>query len=338
MKSKLILLISVIALASLFTACEKDEEKVIMRTDPNPPTLNSIPDLILDRTKASDTIVFKGNAVDPGFQASANYFLEAAAAGTNFEQSVQLFSGISVNEIKFQVSDLNATLLRQFPAETDLSVDFRLRSLLVVDAGTGAPGTSADPFEYISETITASVFLYGLPRLDLIGSGIEQKIESASGGSQYSGYVKLDPEQPFTLHNPDTDITYGASGSTLVIDGDGIVADDLGYHLLTADIEALTYSMEAYMIGLVGSATPNGWDAPDQKMDYNPANGTWYITLDLIDGFIKFRKNDGWAWNLGGSPDNLTQGGDDIPITAGNYTITLTIINNATGTCTIVKN
>ncbi|MBG0783192.1 MAG: SusE domain-containing protein [Bacteroidales bacterium] len=338
MKSKLILLISVIALASLFTGCEKDEEKVIMLTNPNPPALNSIPDLILDRTKASDTIVFKGSPVDPGFQASANYFLEAAVAGTNFEELVQLFSGISVNEIKFQVSDLNATLLRLLPADTDLSVDFRIRSILIVDAGTGAPGTSTDPFEYISETKTASVHLYGLPRLDLIGSGIDQKIESASGGSQYSGYVKLDPDLPFTLYNPDTDITYGASGSNLVIDGNGIVANDYGYHLLTADIEALTYSMEAYMIGLVGSATPNGWDAPDQKMDYNPDNGTWYITIDLIDGYIKFRKNDAWAWNLGGSPDNLTQGGDDIPISAGNYTITLTIINDETGTCTIVKN
>jgi hypothetical protein len=338
MKSKLILIISVIALAGLFSACEKDEEKVIMLTDPNPPTINSIPDMIFDRSMASDTIVFKGNAVDPGFQASASYSLEAAVAGTNFAESVRIFSGVSVDEIKFQVSDLNGILLRLLPADVEVSVDFRIRSLLVVDAGTGAPGTSTDPFEYFSETKTATVLVYGLPRLDLIGSGVDQKIESAAGNSQYSGYVKLDPEQPFTLYNPDTDITYGAIGSNLVVDGDGIIADDLGYHLLTADIEALTYSMEAYMIGLVGSATPNGWDAPDQKMDYNPANGTWYITLDLIDGHIKFRKNDGWAWNLGGTPDNLTQGGDDIPISAGNYTITLTIINDETGTCTIDKN
>jgi hypothetical protein len=34
----------------------------------------------------------------------------------------------------------------------------------------------------------------------------------------------------------------------------------------------------------------------------------------------------------------LEQGGDDIPITAGNYTIILTIINDETGTFTIVQN
>jgi starch-binding outer membrane protein SusE/F len=143
---------------------------------------------------------------------------------------------------------------------------------------------------------------------------------------------------PFTLLDPDTNTEYGADGSALAVGGSGITADESGWYNLTADVNALTWSLDAYMIGLVGSATPNGWDAPDQKMDYNAQTGTWSITIDLIDGYIKFRKNDGWAWNLGGETDNLTQGGADIPVTAGNYTITLTIINDETGTCTIVKN
>ena len=92
------------------------------------------------------------------------------------------------------------------------------------------------------------------------------------------------------------------------------------------------------MIGLVGSATPNGWDTPDQKMDYDAKTGTWYITIDLADGEVKFRLNDGWAWNLGGDLDNLTQGGANIPVTAGNWTITLTINANNTGSATFVKN
>jgi hypothetical protein len=94
------------------------------------------------------------------------------------------------------------------------------------------------------------------------------------------------------------------------------------------------------MIGLIGDATPNGWNTPDSKMDYDSKTGTWHITIDLIVGTIKFRLNDGWTWNLGGTPDNLVQGGDNLPIaTAGNYTITLTInTDGQTGSCTIVKN
>jgi hypothetical protein len=174
--------------------------------------------------------------------------------------------------------------------------------------------------------------------LDLIDSGINQKIESPLGNGDYKGFVKLDATKPFTLLDTDNNIKYGASGSALAVNGTGITVGANGWYILNANTANLSYSTSEYRIGLIGSATPNGWDTPDQKMDYNPQTGTWSITLDLIDGFIKFRKNDGWAWNLGGAADNLTQGGADIPVTAGNYTITLTIINDATGTCKIVKN
>jgi hypothetical protein len=81
-------------------------------------------------------------------------------------------------------------------------------------------------------------------------------------------------------------------------------------------------------------------------MDYNAKSGKWSITTDLVVGFVKFRRNDGWSWELGpdktGSLSNLIKGGvgNDIPINAaGNYTITLTInADGVTGSCTIVKN
>ena len=170
---------------------------------------------------------------------------------------------------------------------------------------------------------------------------MDQKIESALGDGAYFGYVKLDVTKPFTLHDPDANITYGADGTALAVNGAGIVPPGTGWHELSVNTVALTYNMSAYMIGLVGSATPNGWNTPDQKMDYNPQNGTWYITIDLIVGEIKFRKNDGWAWNLGGTPDNLVGDGANIPIPeAGNYTIVLTITDDPgkKGTCTIKKN
>ena len=327
-----------LGLLGLLYSCEKDGEQIFMLDNPVKPTLVSVPDLTLQRTKGTEMLAFVGTPVDPGFQASANYFLEAAATGTNFNEPVVVFSGVQAASMKISVSDLNGLLLKKFAADQSSSVDFRLRSVLVVDAGTGAPGTGTKPFEYISDTKTVSVTLYGLPKLDLINSGMEQKIESPLGNGNYSGFVKLDATKPFTLNDPDANKEYGASGGALAVNGAGISVDESGWYQLSANTNDLTYSTSAYMIGLVGSATPNGWDAPDQKMDYNAKTGTWSITLDLIDGEIKFRKNDGWAWNLGGSPDNLTQGGDNIVVSAGNYTITLTIVNDATGSAKIVKN
>ncbi|MCD6091791.1 MAG: SusE domain-containing protein [Bacteroidales bacterium] len=322
-----------IGLFGLLLSCEKDGEQVVMLSNPIAPTLVTMPDLTLERNNGTEILEFVGTPVDPGFTASAKYFLEADAAGNNFANALVILTDVKASSFKIAVSDLNAMFLKKFPADATSSVDFRLRVELVVDAGTGAQS-----FEYISATSTSDVALYGLPKLNLLNSGIDQKIESALGNGDYTGFVKVDKTVPFTLLDPDANITYGGSDGVLVVDGAAINPSETGWQKLSANTNDLTYSFVDYRIGLIGSATPNGWDTPDQKMDYDAKTGTWYITLDLIDGEIKFRKNDGWAWNLGGTHDNLTQGGDNLAVTAGNYTITLTIINDATGTCTIVKN
>jgi len=350
MKKNLLIYLTFIGLLGFFTGCEKDGTKVVMSANPVAPTLVTLPNLTLQRANGTQVLEFVGTPVDPGFNASASYVLEACAAGNNFVDAVTIYSGVQDTSIKMTVSDVNGILLKKFTADAASSADFRIRSLLVVDAGTGAPGTSTDPMVYSSAPKTANVTPYGLPRLDLINSGVTQKIESALGDGKYYGFVKLDASKAFTLLDPDSNTPYGATGSSLVANGGtGILVAASGYYKMWADVNALTYSTEAYMIGLVGSATPNGWNSPDSKMDYNAANGTWYITIDLVAGDIKFRLNDGWAWNLGYNPANtgnltdLFHNGNNITLTeAGNYTITLTIINptgpTETGSCTIVKN
>jgi hypothetical protein len=340
------ILILLIGLTGLFISCEKDGEQVFMLDNPIAPEIVTMPDLTLKRTSGTQILEFVGTPVDPGFQASANYTLEASAAGTNFANPITIISAIQDTSLKISTSDLNGILLKSFPADEVSSIDFRLRSILVVDAGTTAPGTGNNPFQYTSAIKNAKVTLYGLPKLDLINSGIDQKIESSLGDGKYFGYVKLDITKPFTLKDPDANIVYGANGAALAVNGNPIVPADNGWFSLEANTKALTYKMDPYMIGLVGSSTRNGWDAPDQKMDYNAKTGKWAITTDLIVGFIKFRRNDGWGWELGpdksGSLNNLIKGGvgNDIPVnTAGNYTITLTInADGVTGSCTIVKN
>lgn len=325
-------------LIALLFSCEKDGTNTIMLASPVAPTLTTVPDLTLKRATGKDTLVFVGTPVDPGFQASATYFLEACAKGNNFADATVLYSGTQNKSMKITVSDLNGMLLKKFPADQVSAVDLRIRSVLVVDAGTGAAGTSSKPFVYSSAVTPVNVTVYGLPRLDMINSGIAQKVESPLGDGKYSGYVKLDKTKPFTLKDPDANITYGLTAGKLAAAGAAITPTDSGWFMLKADTKGQSYSADAYMIGLIGSATANGWDSPDSKMDYDTKTGTWFITAKLIDGEIKFRLNDGWAWNLGGTPGSLTQGGANIAVTAGNYTIRLTIINGTTGTYTIVKN
>jgi hypothetical protein len=256
--------------------------------------------------------------------------LEAAAKGTNFADPVAIYSGMQDLSIKLSVSDLNGLLLKKYPADQVTSLDFRIRSVLSLSSGTGS-------YVYSSATKSADATTYGLPKLDLISSGITQKIESPLGNGSYTGFVKLDATKAFTLKDPDANIVYGGKGGVLSVNGSSLVAPVTGYCQLTVNTKALTYKLDPYQIGLVGDATPNGWNAPDQKMDYNAATGTWSIRITLVAGGFKFRLNDDWGWNLGGTTSNLTQNGDNCPATPGTYTITLTIINGTTGTYTIVK-
>ncbi len=343
MNKKLIIYLTIIGLIGLMSGCKKDGTVVTMKMNPVAPTIKTMPDLTLLRSNAANVLEFAGTPVDPGFRASANYYLEASLSGTNFADAAVIYSGIQDTAIKITVGDLNGILLKYFPADQTSSLDFRIRAVLVVDAGTGAPGTGTQPFEYSSPVQSAAVTIFGFPRLDIIGSGTGQKIESPLGDGKYSGFVKLDVNN-FTLKDPDANIVYGIDGTSLAVDGSAFTPSvGAGWYSLTVDTQAKTYTFVPFMIGLVGSATPNGWDAPDQKMDFEAKTNTWKITITLVNGDIKFRKNDDWGWNLGGTTTNLVHNGDNIPVTAGNYSIALTITvagpnGSEAGTFTITKN
>lgn len=75
--------------------------------------------------------------------------------------------------------------------------------------------------------------------------------------------------------------------------------------------------------GIIGSATPTGWDS-DTNLDYDLATKIYYITMPLIEGAFKFRLDDSWADNYGDDGNDLTLDfeGADIPVTVpGTYLI-----------------
>lgn len=138
--------------------------------------------------------------------------------------------------------------------------------------------------------------------------------------------------------NDSWDYNYGApaGSNALVPSGDNIsttVEDD---YAITLDLsQPLAYTYRADRWGIIGSATADGWDS-DQNMSWDAGNGVFTATIDLVAGEIKFRANDDWGYNLGGSLTALTESGDNIAVAeAGNYTITL---NPWTKVATLTKN
>jgi starch-binding outer membrane protein SusE/F len=163
MKKNIILLFTFIGLIGLLFSCEKDETKVYMPTDPIIPEIVTFPDLTLEKANALDTLAFIGTPIDPGFTASANYFLEACAAGTNFPagaSTIRVYFGKQDTLITITEEALNKLFYKKFAPGTPAPIDFRIRTQLVIDAGTGSPGSSTNPVQYISEIYTETISTY----------------------------------------------------------------------------------------------------------------------------------------------------------------------------------
>ena len=163
------------------------------------------------------------------------------------------------------------------------------------------------------------------------------------------------PEYKFLPSNESFDGDYGDAGTengdftgTIVQEGEvnaGTPEGTGGYFLINVDTAALTYTLTETNWGVIGNATPTGWDS-DTDMTYDPETKIWSVTLDLTeqeapDNGIKFRANDAWDLNIGDNDADGTMefGGANIGIPEdGNYTITLDLSNPRQYTYSISKN
>jgi len=120
-------------------------------------------------------------------------------------------------------------------------------------------------------------------------------------------------------------VNYGSTAANATLDagGSNIPVTVESDYVITLDLShpnAYTYSANRW--GLIGDATPDGWNS-DQNMTWDATNKVFTITLNLTVGSIKFRANDAWDLNYGGSLGALSAGGDNIAVAvAGNYTVT----------------
>ena len=98
-----------------------------------------------------------------------------------------------------------------------------------------------------------------------------------------------------------------------------------GYYMIEVDLTAMTYQLTIITtIGIIGPAQAGGWDI-DTDLTYNAETRAWEAKgVTLATGEMKFRANDDWAINWGGELlEALTQGGNNIPVTAGTYDVAL---------------
>lgn len=125
-----------------------------------------------------------------------------------------------------------------------------------------------------------------------------------------------------------------------------IAAD--GYYTFTMNTETLTYTLVAYdataaasytTIGIIGSATPSGWDASTALTQSAFNSHVWSLDLLILnDGEAKFRADDAWTKNWGSNTAFSgvgVQEGANIPVAKSKYKV---YFNDLDGSYLLIPN
>ena len=166
-------------------------------------------------------------------------------------------------------------------------------------------------------------------------------------GVHFTGFMYLNQNGFKFTTAPDWSGTgYGENFSTAPDAGNIVMTEPAGYYQVDVDLSEKTYTLTPITsIGIIGSASPNGWDS-DVDMTYVPynkdtkeVNGYWEVkNITLSAGEIKFRANDDWALSWGGELDNLTtKNGGNITVEAGTYDIKLYAWAEGYAKCVLTK-
>ena len=184
-------------------------------------------------------------------------------------------------------------------------------------------------------------YTVGKPILYMAGDANGWKqidVLNSEDGVNFKGYMYLNQNGFKFCSQPNWDGTnYG--GAFFGESEDNIMmTQEAGFYQVDVDLSAKTYTLTPFTIGIIGSATPKGWDG-DTNMTYNPEERCWELkNVELTDGEMKFRHTNDWNLNWGGPLDALVHDGDNIAVAAGTYDIKLEV-NWAEGTakCEMTK-
>ena len=165
-------------------------------------------------------------------------------------------------------------------------------------------------------------------------------------GVHFTGFMYLNQNGFKFCTQPEWKGTnYGADFNTAPDAANITMTEAAGYYKVDVDLESKSYVLTPITtIGIIGSASPNGWDS-DVDMTYVPYNaetkelGYWEVkNITLSAGEIKFRANDDWAISWGGELDNLTtKNGGNITVEAGTYDIKLYAWAEGFAKCVLTK-
>jgi hypothetical protein len=340
----------IVAAATLFTACKKEDKVTVSSSITLPALVTPVTatSIVVNAADSTQLLKIKWSHANYGVQAVISYFIQIDTTGRNFVKKVTIAN---------TTGDTTAITYGAINGKIINSLHLAPNKLSTIDMRVGAAIYGKD--SVFSKPINLNITTYKeLAPPVLYVPGAYQGWDPGSALAitpvttfAYEGYIYMNVGDQFKFTSaPDWNhVNYGDAGSgKLTTNGlaAGVSVPTAGYYKLNADIQNLTWAAtKVQTFGIIGTATPQGWNA-STAMTFSTTTRLWKITLNLVPGALKFRANDDWGLNYGPADQTqltglLIQTNDAISINvAGNYTVTMdmTQLTQKKYLYTVVKN
>ncbi|MCX2450706.1 SusE domain-containing protein [Pedobacter sp. PLR] len=337
MKSNIIKYISFVLVAIGLWSCKKDGKDLVANVSPAGTLTASSSTLNLSLATATSTavtITFPAPVIT-GVIIPVTTTIQIDRKGKDFSNPTEVV--VTSSSYAPKVSEINAILLGfGFKAEVPAEIEVRLKSAPAPNAITYSNVLTLKATPYFAAT-----WIYAPGAYQGWAPATADSLVSPDSDGKYSGIISFPAGQFEFKITPKKswDLSYGVLAGALSTDGSAgnLAAPKAGPQLINVDLNTKTFSIvEADLWSMTGSATPLGWGSDIDMKFINDGKNTWKVTVSLLAGELKFRKNHDYGSNYGGTGGNLVFNGGNIPVSeAGNYTVTFDIPNLK---YTLVKN
>ncbi|MCT2408899.1 SusE domain-containing protein [Chryseobacterium antibioticum] len=366
---KLFKILAIACIGVLMVSCEKDEDQAVINETTTGKISSDKSTIVLNEITANDAVI-NFTWTKPTFNIAVvpSQKIEFGIKGDGFKKSATVDFSNDLTSGSVTHAAMNAAMFN-IGATPDVVNEIEAR--LKTSVGSAA---------FYSNVIALKVTPY-TPNPDLV----YPKINVPGSYAGAAGYANWDPANSPNLFSPGKNSEYrgfiyvgaptseykftineswtgdkgddGTFTGKLIETGEvNVKAATAGTYYVKVDWAANIYSSVLANFGVIGDATPTGWNS-DTDLVYNPATKTYVINSIMLSstGVFKFRANDDWLLKVQPKKDdetiisgkgvqtyfsaeNTVDGDPGYKVSvAGNYKIELDLHNSAYYKITVTK-
>ncbi len=321
-----------LTIALIVGSCSDDDQLVINPDAETTATLSAT-QVVLDKDEVgTDVLTVTWTEPDFGYNAAVNYKIYFNKAGGDAADAESVNGGSSFSKT-FKSEELNKILLNlELEPEEAADVTVVVAAILNDKTGYGIlsdPNTlNATPYADVLD-LSTSWGLVGSAYNDWGNAGPDAPFYKTEEAGVYVCYVTLMDGKWKIRKDNDWAVNYGDKTLDGIFDteGDNDIPATAGTYKIVFNESTLTYTIEKYSWGIVGSVY-NDWGNAglDAPLLYDSYSDTWKAVVTLKTGDMKIRLNNEWNVNYGDKTlDGIldTENENNIPVTAGNYLVTV---------------